>query len=301
MPGCWPGRQARNCGNPMPLATAVIEPCWAPAPHRGRAPIRARPINPDSAWRHRVCLPGELRATAVSRFFRWCCAAAPAGRFTHSAGSLAAMENLVCALLFPVLLFHSIVKKPLDVRAASTLMLAGVLLGQHLAGAVDSAAPGIGGIRPARACRRRRWRSLRIPSWGVLAGRHTGETGLCGDRGFSSACACRCSAWARSGRWRHGGNGFGRELPQSVDHWHRRRTGLRCSRPVDSGWLGHGHAHRRVLSATGPDSPGAGVRLVGPEVPAKLLAALLLLIKHLLVPLMAFGLAHVMGLGRAGH
>ena len=39
------------------------------------------------------------------------------------------VESLVYYFLFPVLLFHSIVKSPLDLRATSSLMAAGVLMG----------------------------------------------------------------------------------------------------------------------------------------------------------------------------
>ena len=41
----------------------------------------------------------------------------------------AQVESLVYYFLFPVLLFHSIVKSPLDVRAASSLISAGLLMG----------------------------------------------------------------------------------------------------------------------------------------------------------------------------
>ena len=39
------------------------------------------------------------------------------------------LESLVYFFLFPVLLFHSIVKSPLDIGAASSLMAAGLALG----------------------------------------------------------------------------------------------------------------------------------------------------------------------------
>lgn len=39
------------------------------------------------------------------------------------------VENLVYFFLFPVLLFHSIIRSPLDLRAASSLMAAGLTLG----------------------------------------------------------------------------------------------------------------------------------------------------------------------------
>jgi predicted permease len=90
---------------------------------------------------------------------------------------------------------------------------------------------------------------------------------------------------------RHGGNSFGRELlrnPLIIGTG----AGLACALLGLSipAWL------EPTVTRIGASSLPLGLMAAGA---GKLLAALLLLIKHLLMPLMAFGLAHVMGLGRA--
>ena len=214
------------------------------------------------------------------------------------------LENLVYYFLFPVLLFHSIVKKPLDVGAASGLMLAGVLLGvaSILLALSIPRLPGIGRHIDRREHAGAAQVAFRFNSFMglALAERLMGAQGLQLIAVLIGVCVPLFNVGAVWPMARHGGNSFGRELlrnPLIIGTG----AGLACALLGLSipAWLEPTVTRIGASSLPlGLMAAGAGMQLSALK-SGKLLAALLLLIKHLLMPLMAFGLARVMGLGRA--
>jgi len=115
------------------------------------------------------------------------------------------VESLVYFFLFPVLLFHSIVKSPLDLGETSRLIAAGLLMG------VTSIAlayclphlPWIGRRIDARDHAASAQVAFRFNSFVALAlaERLAGPRGLLLIAVLIGMCA-RCSTSRRSGRWR---------------------------------------------------------------------------------------------------
>jgi len=119
------------------------------------------------------------------------------------------VEALVYFFLFPVLLFQSIVRTPLDLRATSSLMIAGLALG--LTGiALAYLIPYLPGLR-RRIGQRDHAASAQIgfrfnSFIGLaLAERLVGAQGLQLIAVLIGVCvplSCPCSTWPRCGRWR---------------------------------------------------------------------------------------------------
>ncbi len=206
------------------------------------------------------------------------------------------VESLVYYFLFPVLLFHSIVKSPLDLSAASSLVSAAVSLalcaiaityslphwpwlGKHLDVRLHAASAQVG---------------FRFNSFILLAlaDRVAGPQGLLLVAVIIGFCVPIFNIGAVWPMARHANKGFGRELirnPLII----ATGTGLVANllgfaMPT---WL-EPTVNRlgQASLALGLMAAGAGMQF-GTLASAKLLAALVLAIKHLAVPVMAFGLA----------
>ena len=122
------------------------------------------------------------------------------------------VEQLVYFVFFPVLLFYSIVRTPLDLRAASHLLGAGAALafaGIAMAYALPPHLPGLRRYMPTRlhaaGAQVRRFASTRSFIGLALVERAAGpwpQGGLvCNCWRCSLAFACRCTTWLRSGPW----------------------------------------------------------------------------------------------------
>ncbi|MGE0097816.1 MAG: AEC family transporter [Hydrogenophaga sp.] len=206
------------------------------------------------------------------------------------------VESLVYYFLFPVLLFHSIVKSPLDLGQASSLMGAGVTLG-------------IGGIALAYSLPQWPWIGQRIDvrlhaaSAQVgfrfnsfialaLADKVAGAPGLLMIAVLIGVCVPLFNVGAVWPMARHGNKGFVRELARNpliigtVSGLVANLLGFQM--PV---WL-EPTVNRigQASLALGLMAAGAGMQF-GMLSSAKLLGGLVLAVKHLGMPLMAFGLA----------
>jgi malonate transporter len=208
------------------------------------------------------------------------------------------VESLVYFFLFPVLLFHSIVKSPLDLSAASSLMGAGLALG-------------VGGIALAYSLPHWPWLGQRIDvrlhaaSAQVgfrfnsfialaLAEKLAGPPGLLMIAVLIGVCVPLFNVGAVWPMAHHAGKGFARELlrnPLIIGT----ATGLVAnllgfSMPV---WL-EPTVNRigQASLALGLMAAGAGMQF-GSLASAKTLGAGVLAAKHLGMPLLAFGLARL--------
>ena len=214
------------------------------------------------------------------------------------------VESLVYYLLFPVLLFQSIVRSPLDLGAASSLIAAGLLLG-------------LGGIALAyslphlpllgRHIDRREHAgsaqvAFRFNSFiGLaIAERLAGAQGLLLIAVLIGVCVPLFNVAAVWPMAKHAKTGFLRELvrnPLII----ATATGLVAnllgfSMPV---WLEPTVTRIGAAAlALGLMAAGAGMQL-GQLSQAKTLAVALLTIRHLLMPLIAWGLARAFGLSPA--
>ena len=214
------------------------------------------------------------------------------------------VESLVYYLLFPVLLFQSIVRSPLDLSAASSLIAAGLLLG-------------LGGIALAyslpylpllgRHIDRREHAgsaqvAFRFNSFiGLaIAERLAGAQGLLLIAVLIGVCVPLFNVAAVWPMAKHAKTGFLRELvrnPLII----ATATGLVAnllgfSMPV---WLEPTITRIGAAAlALGLMAAGAGMQL-GQLSQAKTLAVALLTIRHLLMPLIAWGLARAFGLSPA--
>jgi hypothetical protein len=214
------------------------------------------------------------------------------------------VESLVYYLLFPVLLFQSIVRSPLDLGAASSLIAAGLLLG-------------LGGIALAyslpylpllgRHIDRREHAgsaqvAFRFNSFiGLaIAERLAGAQGLLLIAVLIGVCVPLFNVAAVWPMAKHAKTGFLRELvrnPLII----ATATGLVAnllgfSMPV---WLEPTVTRIGAAAlALGLMAAGAGMQL-GQLSQAKTLAVAVLSIRHLLMPLMAWGLARAFGLSPA--
>lgn len=208
-----------------------------------------------------------------------------------------AAEKLVYYLLFPVLLFNSIVRTPL--QPGQTLALGGagmavVLLGMGLAYALR-AWPGV----DARAHASGAQVAFRFNSYVALAlaERLQGAQGVAWVALLVALCVPLCNVGAVLPLARHGGQGLARELARNplilgtLAGLAANLAGLRLPEPAAL------TLHRIGLAALplGLMAVGAGLRL-GALRDAPGLAIALLAIRHAVLPLFALGLGHWLGL-----
>lgn len=211
------------------------------------------------------------------------------------------IESLVYYFLFPVLLFHSIVRYPLDLQAASSLMVAGFTLG-------------LGGIALAYSLPHWPWlgrhmdRRLHAASAQIgfrfnsfialaLAAKLAGPQGLQLIAVIIGVCVPLFNVGAVWPMAHHAGKGFGRELlrnPLIIGT----ASGLVANLLGFSmpGWLEPTVSRIGQSSlALGLMAAGAGMQL-GSLQAAKALGVSVLAIKHLGMPVMAWGIAQLLGL-----
>ncbi|MBU3737537.1 MAG: AEC family transporter [Rhodoferax sp.] len=208
------------------------------------------------------------------------------------------VDALVYYLLFPVLLFHAIIRNPLDLQAASSLITAGVSLG--LLGIALSFSlphwPLLRGYIAIRTHAPAAQVAFRFNSFIALAlaDRLGGPGGLqlmAVLGGFCVPMFNVAAVWAMA---RHGERGFLRELLRNplvvatLSALGANLAGL--SLPA---WLEPSFSRIGGASlALGLMAAGAGMQF-GTLVRAKALAVALLSIRHLILPLMAFGLVRL--------
>jgi len=213
----------------------------------------------------------------------------------------AQVETLVYFLLFPVLLFHSIVKSPLDIGAASSLIGAGWALGLTGIGLAYALPylPWLGQHIPRRAHAGSAQVAFRFNSFiGLaLAERLAGPQGLLLIAVLIGVCVPLFNVAAVWPMARHAQRGFVRELIRNpliigtVSGLAANLLGF--SMPV---WLEPTVSRIGAASlALGLMAAGAGMQL-GTLHQAKALAVSVLTIRHFLLPLAALGLARVFGL-----
>ncbi len=211
------------------------------------------------------------------------------------------VEQLVYFLFFPVLLFHSIIKSPLDIGAAGNLVGAGWALGLGGIAMAYSVPywPGLAGKIPLRQHAASAQVAFRFNSFiGLaLADRLAGPPGLLAIAlliGVSVPLMNIGAVWPMA---RHAKRGFLHELVRNpliigtIAGLLANLLGL--SIPA---WLEP--TVTRIGSASLPlglMAAGAGMQL-GALKHAKRLGVALLGIRHLLMPLLAFGLARLFGL-----
>jgi predicted permease len=213
----------------------------------------------------------------------------------------AQVESLVYYFLFPVLLFQSIVKSPLDLVAASSLISAGLLMG--LAGIAMAYSlpylPWLGRYIDRREHAASAQVAFRFNSFiGLaLAERLAGNEGLLLIAVLIGVCVPLFNVAAVWPMARHAQRGFLRELV-------RNPLILATASGLVANLLGFSMPPwleptvTRIGAASlalGLMAAGAGMQF-GHLSQAKTLAVALLSIKHLLLPLVALGLSRVFGL-----
>jgi predicted permease len=206
------------------------------------------------------------------------------------------VESLVYYFLFPVLLFHSIVRSPIDFGATSNLLAAGVGIG--LSGIALAYALPLLPLIGARIDRREYAASAQIAfrfnSFIVLAltGRIAGPQGLLMVSVLIGVCVPMLNIAAVWPMARHGQSGFARQLarnPMIV----ATLSGL----IVNLLGLGVPAWLEPTLSRIGGSSLALGLMAAGAGMKfaslarAKTLAVSLLAIRHLTLPLIGWGLA----------
>ena len=213
----------------------------------------------------------------------------------------AQVEQLVYFLFFPVLLFQSILKSPLDIGAASNLVGAGWALGLGGIALAYSVPhwPGFKGHFAARQHAGSAQVAFRFNSFiGLaLADKLAGAQGLAVMALLIGVIVPLMNIGAVWPMARHGQRGFMRELvrnPLII----ATASGLIANLAGFSipGWLEPSVSRIGGASlALGLMAAGAGMQL-GALNHAKLLGVALLAIKHLLMPLLALALTQVFGL-----
>lgn len=211
------------------------------------------------------------------------------------------VESLVYYFLFPVLLFHSIVKSPLDLGAASSLISAGILLG--IAGIAMAYSlphlPWLGRHIDSREHAASAQVAFRFNSFIALAlaDRLAGSQGLQLIAVLIGVCVPLFNVAAVWPMARHAKRGFMGELVRNPLIL-ATATGLAANLlgftlPV---WLEPTVTRIGAASlALGLMAAGAGMQF-GHLSQAKTLAVAVLSIRHLLMPLMALGLCKAVGL-----
>ena len=214
------------------------------------------------------------------------------------------VESLVYFFLFPVLLFHSIVKSPLDLGAASSLIAAGLLMG--LTGIALSYSlphlPWLGRRIDVRDHAASAQVAFRFNSFIALAlaERVAGPQGLLLIAVLIGVCVPLFNVAAVWPMARHAQRGFLRELlrnPLIIGT----ATGLAANLLGFSipPWLEP--AVNRIGAASlalGLMAAGAGMQF-GSLAKGKTLMAAVLAIRHFILPLVAFGLARLWRLDTA--
>ena len=214
------------------------------------------------------------------------------------------VESLVYFFLFPVLLFHSIVRSPLDLQAASRLIAAGLLLGLSGIALAYSLPylPWLGKKIDRREHAASAQVAFRFNSFiGLaLAERLAGSEGLLLIAVLIGVCVPLFNVAAVWPMVRHAQRGFLRELVRNPLIL-ATASGLAANLlgftlPV---WLEPTVTRIGGASlALGLMAAGAGMQF-GHLAQAKTLAVAVLSIKHLLLPLLAMGLAKAFGLSAA--
>lgn len=211
------------------------------------------------------------------------------------------VESLVYYLLFPVLLFHSIIKSPLDLTAASRLMGAGWTLG-FVGIALAYALPHLPWFRSHIAAREHAASAqvaFRFNSFiGLaLAERIAGPQGVQQIAVLIGVCVPLFNIAAVWPMARHSERHLGRELmrnPLII----ATASGLIANLAGFTlpAWLEPTVSRMGAASlALGLMAAGAGMQL-GALYRAKTLAVSVLAIRHLILPLVAVGVAHAFGL-----
>ncbi|MDB5849572.1 MAG: transporter [Rhodoferax sp.] len=211
------------------------------------------------------------------------------------------VESLTYYFLFPVLLFHSIVKSPLDLAAASRLIAAGVTLGLFGIG-LAYALPHLPWLGP-RIDRREHAASAQVAFRFnsfialALADRLAGPAGLLLIAVLIGVCVPIFNVAAIWPMARHAQRGFARELLRNplivatASGLLANVLGFRI--PV---WLEPAVTRIGAASlALGLMAAGAGMQF-GPLARAKALAISVLSIRHFILPLAAFTLSRLYGL-----
>ena len=216
----------------------------------------------------------------------------------------AEIEKLVYFLLFPVLLFHSMVKAPLDLQAASGLVAAGVLLclaGIGLAYSLPHL-PLLGRFVDRREHAASAQVAFRFNTFIALAlsERLLGAEGVLLIAVLVGVCVPLLNAGAVWPMARHAQRGLLSELA-------RNPLVLGTLSGLAANLLGFVMPHwlepavTRIGAASlalGLMAAGAGLQL-GAMARGKALAVALLTIRHLLLPLIAWGLGHMLALSPA--
>ena len=205
-------------------------------------------------------------------------------------------ESLVYYFLFPVLLFHSIVKSPLDIQATSSFLLAGLSMGL-MAIALSYSLPYwplLGRLIDKRDHAASAQVSFRFNSFIALAlvERLLGAEGLLLISVLIGFCVPLFNMGAVWPMARHGENSFLKEIIRNPlilatsGGLLFNLLGFRIPAFMDPSLSRIGAASL----ALGLMSAGAGMKLKALN-QGKLLGGLVLTIKHLLVPCIAWGLA----------
>lgn len=215
-----------------------------------------------------------------------------------------AVEQLVYFFLFPMLLFHSIVRSPIQVQAAGALMGAGLALG--LAGiALAWALPHVPGLRGHFVPREHAASAqvaFRFNSFiGLaLAERVLGPQGLQLIAVLIGVCVPLFNVAAVWPMARHGGHALGRELLRNpLIIATVSGLGLSLLGVGLPAWLEPTLSRMGAASiALGLMTAGAGLQLRS-LAGGKALGVAVLLIRHAALPLVAWGLGRALGLGAA--
>jgi predicted permease len=208
------------------------------------------------------------------------------------------VEFLVYYFLFPVLLFHSIVKSPLDIQATSSFLFAGV--GMGFTGILLSYTfpylPWIGRHIDRRDHAASAQIGFRFNSYIALAlvERLTGSEGMLLIAVLIGFCVPMFNVGAVWPMARHGESGFVKELIRNplilatTSGLAFNLLGLRIPGFMDPTLARIGAA----ALALGLMSAGAGMELKALN-QGKLLGGLVLILKHLILPCLAWGLAQL--------
>ena len=212
------------------------------------------------------------------------------------------VESLVYYFLFPVLLFHSIVRSPIDFDATSHLLVAG--LGVALSGIALVYAlphlPGIGSHIDRRDHAASAQVAFRFNSFIclALAERLAGAEGLLMIAVLIGVCVPLCNIAAVWPMARHGETGFLRQLM-------RNPLIIATLSGLVANLLGLGIPAwlEPTVSRIGAASLALGLMAAGAGMQfatlanGKVLAASVLAIRHLALPLVGWGLSLALGLG----
>ena len=208
------------------------------------------------------------------------------------------VEFLVYYFLFPVLLFHSIVKSPLDIQATSGFLFAGVGMGfiGILLSYTFPYLPWIGRHIDRRDHAASAQIGFRFNSYIALAlvERLTGSEGMLLIAVLIGFCVPMFNVGAVWPMARHGESGFVKELIRNplilatTSGLAFNLLGLRIPDFMDPTLTRIGAA----ALALGLMSAGAGMELKALN-QGKLLGGLVLMLKHLILPCLAWGLAQL--------